>query len=263
MADKEDVFAAFGIDLSRGSREEIERLRIKFDAADANGYVTLLGRRVHRDRFAETAANLARGIEPVPQWAVEAYRNSLRRRIDMLRKEFAVSANPMFAWEAYLLAREIGDLRPDWVMQYLDGAAVDFWGAFQQYQSGKRKNDPGKAFLAAFSIREGKKPSVWTEYTDTDWIFVGSTIMLAARQFNRNNRTFDQDSLLKDAQERINQPGFTLSYGAAWRALQRYQRAFPEEAAELKRLLKIARSIRKSKRKLPRNAEVLAPMGIR
>jgi hypothetical protein len=238
MADKEVDGAVFGTSELDYLHQEIERQRIKFDAADANGYVVLLGRRVHRDRFAEVAAKLARGIgEPVPQWAAEGHRNSRRHRIEMLRKEFAVSANPMFAWEAYLHTREIGDLPPDWVMQYLDRGGVAFWGAFQQYQAGKRENDPGKAFLAAFSIREGKGPgTVWTEYSDTDWIFVGSTMMLAARQFIRDGRTFNQDSLLKDARERINRPGFTLSHTTAWRAWERYQRAFPEEAAELERL---------------------------
>jgi hypothetical protein len=178
------------------------------------------------------AARLARSIgDPVPQLAVEAH---LRRRIEMLRKEFAVSANPMYAWEAYLCTREIGDLPPDWVMHYLDSAAVAFWGAFQQYQSGKRENHPGKAFQSAFKSH-GR---VWTEYSATDWIYVGCTIMLAARQRSRDGRTFNQDSLLKDALERINRPGFTftLSYTTAWRAWQRYQREFPEGAAELERL---------------------------
>jgi hypothetical protein len=168
-----------------------------------------------------------------------------KARRDAERHErFLASGNPMHPSHAYLEARSTGEPVPDWVMAYLDEAFRDFWSSFQGYLDRKRPNEPEKALAKAFKIsdRNGRKTgrgTIWTEFSDTDWIAIGADVMFLARRYLKKGRAFNETALLEDALERFNadrSPEEARALPTARRAWSRYQREFPDNAAEFERI---------------------------
>jgi hypothetical protein len=141
--------------------------------------------------------------ELLPGWMRD--RQGMRRRMETARKELEAGRSPLMnVCSTWIDARLAGDPLPDWVLKYLDRAFADFWGALQKHHSDKRKNNPGKALAAAFGANNGRgKPTIWDDYSTNRYLFIGHSIMFAARQLSRQGKPFYESGLVYDVLERI------------------------------------------------------------
>jgi len=82
--------------------------------------------------------DLLPGFENYQSVRVERLRAYARARLRELRKDFEHEPNPVFAWEAFGIARSCGSKLPAWVFDHLDGAADNIRDIGEQEQAGQR-----------------------------------------------------------------------------------------------------------------------------
>jgi hypothetical protein len=109
-----------------------------------------------------------------------------RERLEYLHGRFRETSNPMYACQAYLETRSIGDSLPDWVLDYFDDSMSAFWRMWQgfatsQVVEGDQENRPAEAFAEAFQMKAPRgvktgRGTVWTKFSDTKWIVLGGLV---------------------------------------------------------------------------------------
>lgn len=157
-------------------------------------------------------------------------------------RRFVHSQNPMFAWEAYRAARDLGDAPPEWVLQYLDDAAGKFWSEFLGYAVSGGPNTPERCFAQAFGISAPGKTgrgTIWSRFceltigTPGNWKLLGSTVAWILRDWRQRDDGAPQKEMaaIEEAVRRYNiEHRPTVSRSTVWRAWARYQREFPDRA---------------------------------
>lgn len=90
---------------------------------------------------------------------------------DHCQVDFVATGNPLYAFEAFVIARQLGLTLPEWILEYLQRAMEQFWDSYLAFSSGHRPNIPAEALAAAFGLRkeawQGERsggPTSWTEY---------------------------------------------------------------------------------------------------
>jgi hypothetical protein len=138
--------------------------------------------------------------------------------IEIERRCFAETGNPLHAWAAYSFARVVNAAVPDWVLGYLDSAArnlFDLTAEHQSQQKGREKEIAPK-IAAAFGIRG----TVLSGYRD-NWVVHGANVRHLMREGHQE--TYAIDYVAEAA---------GVSTSTVRRALKRYDRLYPDQGIE-------------------------------
>jgi hypothetical protein len=91
--------------------------------------------------------------------------------IDHCQIDFVATGNPLYAFKAFVKARQLGLTLPEWILEYLQRAMEQFWDSYLAFSSGHGPNIPAEALAAAFGLKKevvrGKRsggPTSWTEH---------------------------------------------------------------------------------------------------
>jgi hypothetical protein len=211
---------------------ELERLRGEHEDAEQQDDAT------RRLNVVQDAALLAQSHAlPIPDWA--SFRVELLRRYhgDYLRERFERTGNPMYAVQAYVGARFIGDPPPAWALKFVDLALMHFWLSYLEFDHGLRPNEPDEALCKAFKIKTGGKTgqgTVWSlakgSKNNARWRSLGVSVALILVNWTRDGRPTPMDSVFEEVIRRSLKP---VSRSTVRRAWERYQREYPDAIAEI------------------------------
>lgn len=112
--------------ISESRLKKNERLReIRKELADANRELdeTLAEFRSKDKAERRTPDSLRELSIGMSEWAQKASHRSANWAIDDSRQSYEENGNPLFAWQAYEMARKADLDVPDWVLGYLDNVA--------------------------------------------------------------------------------------------------------------------------------------------
>jgi hypothetical protein len=77
--------------------------------------------------------------------------------VETCRRHYVETGNPVFAWLAYRECREEGLSIPEWVLEYLDRPARDFWEWTNHGAPAPDLGDLGDAVAHALRVQLGRK----------------------------------------------------------------------------------------------------------
>ena len=172
-----------------------------------------------------------------------------------LQDRFTYTGNPMYACEAYLEARSIGDPPPEWVLQWLDAGIGEFWSAYMQFfmqfaTTGEAESHPADAFARGFSIAApngaGGQGNIWTKFFNSTigvpWYALGKKVESILRDWSNQNGASKVSAAIAEAMHWYNElpgpkPGRSpskVSLSTVWRAWHRYQREYPNRLSTVR-----------------------------
>ena len=108
---------------------------------------------IERTNLPENASNQKKA-KAYNDWAGRYYERMQLQLDEVLENEFYEIGNPLFAWDAYALARRLEEDIPEWVLKYLDMVAKRLANPKNEV------NDLGKCM----GFQKGSGPGQFKEY---------------------------------------------------------------------------------------------------
>lgn len=95
--------------------------------------------------------------------------------VEVERRCFKETGNPMHAWAAFRLARVVGSPIPDWVLKYLDQCSRELLSLSSHSSAQGTGKDLGPAIAKTFGLASKGRGSPLVTY-HADWMVFGANV---------------------------------------------------------------------------------------
>jgi hypothetical protein len=215
--------------------ERLESLRLEYLRDRA------AGRELEAEEKALLVHRFAQSVgERTPHWAK---RHALelaglkRWIIERYASRFCRTGNVMYAWGAFVEARSIGNLPPEWVLLYIEKSAR----ALRRNLLNNDSTRPHVAFLEAFGIRpptnekrKSGRGTMWTRFrADQQRLRFGQEVARFLGKLSKGGKRIKIATAIDAARQSYNNRLHTISFPQALRAWKYYKHECSEEASQI------------------------------